>query len=653
MKFSFKLIKKLAPGKYDKNTLVEKLNLYSFEADDLGEDVLDVVPPANRHSDAASHIGVAREASIIFNTKLKDPTENKFKPDSSSEGVYRVSIKDNKLCKRYLATYVTDVKVGPSPDWLKEVLKACGLRPINNVVDIMNYVMLEMGQPLHAFDADKVSGGLVVRNAKEKESIDTIDSQKFELNKDMLVIADAKKALAIAGIKGGKSSEVGDKTTKILVESANFDGVNIYKTAANLKLHTDASGRFSHNLNPALAEMGMMRALELLKELVGAKVYKTIDVYPEKTTKKTIKLDLKKINNLIGTNYKEKEIVDILKKLGFKKKSKILEVPILRDDVDNIEDVAEEIVRVKGYENLESIPPAVALGFAAEEESILLKDRIKTFLTGVGYGEVYNYSLVPELETGIAPDVFRNSSPAELANPMSNQVAIMRDSLAGGLIKNLKDNLRYFEEVKVFEIGRVFGEAKDGVKETSVLGVASSSKNAILELKGLVDLLFTRLGIIDYFLKDLDLDNKILKSGEGLLIKNGEHEVLGYLGSLDKSKGAILEIDLFKLLKEINEEKGYEPLSKYPSVVRDISILVSNVRVGEILSLIQQVSPKLVNDVDLIDWYQDDKLGHGKRSLTFRIVFQSDEKTLTDQEVDREMAIISQVLTEKFNAELR
>ena len=656
MKFSFNLIKKLAPGKYDKALLVEKLNLHSFEAVDAGGDVLEVSVPPNRFSDAASHLGLAREASVIFGVKLDDPAAQAIKFDHKDQGIFRVNIKDKDLCKRYLAAYAAEVKVGPSPEWMKNVLETCGLRPINNVVDIMNYVMLETGQPLHAFDADKVSGGLVARRAKNKESIITIDNQDFELDNNILVIADAKNVLAIAGIKGGKLSEISAKTKRILVEAANFDGTAIYKASAALKLKTDASVRFSHNLSPELARIGMFRTLSLLKELAGAEIHPPVDVYPKKQKSDILRIDADEINNLIGAEFKIKEIAAILEKLGFKKKAAgKFETPLIRPDIENIEDVAEEVARFEGFNNLKPVAPSVALGVAQEEEIILLKDRIRNVAVSAGFDEIYSYSLVSEEETKTAPaEIFGVSDAVELANPMSGQAAVLRNNLASGLAKALKENLRFFEEVKIFEIGRIFGKTKNGVKETNILGVALSGKNAVLELKGFIDYLFRKLGIVDYFLPELNLKNKLVKLNESLRIETGDHHVLGYLGTLEGMRGAVLEIDLEKLLKAVDEEKEYEPLSKYPSIIRDISILVDDsARVGDILDLIQRVSPKWVDDVDLIDWYQDEKLGENKKSLTFRIVFQADDRTLTDSEVDKEMAAINKAIIEKFDAELR
>ncbi|MHB9019516.1 MAG: phenylalanine--tRNA ligase subunit beta [Minisyncoccota bacterium] len=673
MKFSFDLIKKFAPGKYSKEELVKALSTYSFEAVDLGGDVFEVANTsiAHRFSSGASHLGIAKEAAAIFNTEYKDPTLGKLVFDFKDKGVFKVNVKEKVLCPRYSATYVTNVKVGPSPEWLKDALETSGSRSINNVVDIMNYVMLEVGQPLHAFDADKVKGGIIVRRAKSGEEIETIDSNKFKLSEDVLVIADEDRPLAIAGIKGGKYSEVSLKTTRLLVESANFEGVGIYKSSRKLDLRTDASVSFSHNLSPELVELGMKRALMLLKELCGAKIYRTEDVYPKKQSKIAIKFDLSKIEQIIGVKIKKAEAQKILSKLGFSISKNLIIVPPLRNDVEMIEDIAEEIVRFKNLNELPATPPKVYLGVGVEDDSVIIKDKIRKYLCSAGYSEVYNYSLTSKIKTDLAPaEIFGAQRPISLANPLSSDLAYLINSLAPYLEKNLNDNIRFYDEARVFEIGRIFGlsgqgsssEEKDVSKilEKPVLGIAiyakdlSAQAGGFLELKGIVDGLFGSLGLVDWFMPDLNFKNNLLEEGGAVRIETGDHSVLGYIGVLKSSKNAAaLEIDMDKLVKAIVEEKEYEPISKFPSIDRDISLLVSSdVRVGDILEIIQGVEPEDVSDVDLVDFYEDAKFG-GKKSLTFRIVFQANDRTLTDAEVDKEMQKIIKVLMEKVGAELR
>ncbi|MBI4991596.1 MAG: phenylalanine--tRNA ligase subunit beta [Candidatus Harrisonbacteria bacterium] len=646
MRFSFSFIKKLAPGNYTKAELVEKFNLHVFEAVDLGGDILEISIPPNRYSDAASHLGIARETAVIMGLKLNDPLLKAFKPDLKERGIFTVNIKDKNSCFRYMATYVSGIKIGPTPRWMKNALEVCGLRSINNVVDIMNYVMLEVGQPLHAFDADKISGGIIVRSAKNNEQIETIDNQNFKLSPDDPVIADADSLQAIAGIKGGKLAEVSLKTSHILVEAASFSGINIYRSSHKLGLVTEAASRFAHELSPELAELGMKRALQLLKELTGAKIYSSVDVYPKKQARKLFKLDLKKINGIIGHHFSEKEISKALQPLGFKKIGTKVEIPALRTDISSIEDLAEEVARIYGYNNLIPQPPTVALGAATQEDQITLKDRARSLLVSAGYSEVYNYSFLSKKET--------SSSAVQLLNPISDQFEFLRDSLKPYLIRNLESNSRFFDKVRVFEIGKIFYINKGEVSEKLMLGIALLLKDSLLESKGIIDSLLSSIGVTDY---------ETVERGNSLeFIIDGRK--IGDLILVPGLKNAsVAEVSLEELIKVTGEEREYKPLPKFPAITRDLSIFVpEDIRVGLILDLIQRVNPRLIGDVDLIDIYEppietlrDRSAEPEKRrkSLAFRIVFQAEDRTLTNAEVDREMAVINQVLIDRFDVELR
>ncbi len=655
MKFSFSLIKKFAPGSYTKQDLVKGLNFHAFETVDVGGDVLDISVTPNRFSDASSHAGMAREAAIIMDVPYKDPVPASLRLAHKDRGVFRVNVKNARACARYQAAYVDGVQIGPSPRWLKEALEACGLRSINNVVDVMNYVMLEIGQPLHAFDADKVRGGLVVRNAKQGEAIETIDGQKFTLDPSVLVIADADAPLAIAGIKGGKTSEVTAATTHLLVESASFRSAEIYATSRKLGLRTDASVRFSHTLSPELAVRGMKRALMLLQEVAHAQIHAPIDVYPKKQTKESIPFDLTKIESLIGAPVRRVAAARLLAKLGFAVRGKKIEVPLLRTDIEDIEDIAEEIIRFTGYEQLRAQPPHIALGAATEQELVAVKDQLRDLLTSIGYSETYNYSLVAERDCSSAPEMIRSvkGKPVQLANPMSAETAVMRDSLWQGLFKNLKENKRFFSEVRVFEIGHVFQEKEGGVAEKTVVGIGIAAPNGILELKGVADTLASRLGLTDLSLAPLAHRSDYLNADEALQIMIGGKAV-GYLGSLANLSGAILEMDAEALIEEVDAEREYEPLAKYPAITRDVSLLIDqDVRVGEIIAFMQGADTALIEDVDLVDWYEDEKLGDNKKSITLRIVFRADDRTLTDADVDKDMAKLMPAIADKFDAETR
>ena len=690
MKFSYSLVKKLVPAVKNKKELIEKLNLHSFEAEDVGGDVFEVSVPPNRFSDAASHMGIAREIAAIL--KIKFQISNpKFQTNSKSEiqnSKIVVNIKNKDLCSRYAAQYFENIKIVSSPKWLQKILIDCGLRPINNVVDIMNYAMLLTGQPLHAFDYDKLTNdqqpttnnsrkssvvdrkSIVIRRAEKSEKITTLDNQTFELNENVLVIADEKNPLAIAGIKGGKFAEVDKNTKKIIVEAANFNAVNIYKTSKFLKLSTDASLRFSHNLNPELVPLGLNEAGKLLKEIIGAKAGESVDINFTKSREKVIKLDLERFNKFVGLNLDIKTCRKYLELLGFKINQLpnypiahlLAEPPFLRDDIETFEDLSEEIARLYGYGRINPQSPHVRLIPSGFEDLIVLKDKIKKILFGLGLSEVYNYSFIDKADDEVI----------ELENPISSQFKYLRSSLAQHLIKNASSNFRFFNEVEIFEIGKVFRCQVSGVKcqdvlESLKLGIILASKNKkgemFFELKGIIERLFKKIGLVEYLMPGSDLSRDYLISGEVLDIKSGG-EIIGYLGRLNQElignkEGALAEIDLEALLKLAIEEREYRPLPKYPSIMRDIYILVNpTVRVGEIMRLIQESDLEYIDDVDLLDEYEYVKVLANRRtrimrSLTFRIVFQAEDRTLTDKEVNDKMEEIIKILKTKFKAEIR
>lgn len=660
------------------------MSAYSFEAEDLSGNVLDVGIPPNRFSDAASHWGIAREISAILGRNFQFPissaTRNPAKRDKPQaanksqiqNSKFAVNVQDKKLCLRYQAQYFDNIKVAESPKWLKDILADCGLRPISNVVDIMNYAMLETGQPIHAFDYDKLatSGNgqttIIVRRAKKGEKITTLDDKKFELNKNILVIADAKNPLAIAGIKGGKLAEVDKNTKRIIVESANFNGVNIYKTSKFLKLSTDASLRYSHNISPELTTLGINRVVELLKEISRAKGGQLIDANFIKPAKKIIKFDLNKFKKLIGLDLDAKTCQKYLELLGFSVKPQLpnspnhqllVEVSPLRTDIVEFEDLAEEVIRLYGYNKLKFSAPRVHLNPSGFEDQIVLKDKVRKILANLGLNEVLNYSFIGEDDLKL--DSGWKQKAVEVENPISVQSKYLRLSLSTNMIKNINSNFRFFDEIKIFEIGHTFARAKtDKVEEKLMLGIAFASKRSkqlFFELKGVLEQLSRGVGLANYLMVESAPTDNCFIPQEILKIES-DNTTLGFLGRLKKElvenyEAVFAEIDLEKLLKLIEEEHEYQPLPKYPSVMRDVSILVEpEVKVGEITQAIQEYDLKNIEDVDLVDEFD---LPEGKVSLTFRIIFQAEDRTLTDREVNSEMEKISKMLEDKFNVTIR
>ena len=644
MVFSYSLFKKIVSKIPPRPQLLELLNFRIFEAEGEGKNNLEISIPANRYSDAVSHFGLARLISAATGAKLIDLVLASAKSRSESDK-FQIKISSKKQCSRYSGLYAEFSNLKSSPQWLKDVLADCGLRSINSVVDVMNYVMLEIGQPLHAFDADLISGAIDVRLAKNGEKITTLDGAELKLTNQDLLIADDKRPLAIAGIKGGKTAEVNTQTKRIIVEAANFDGASIYRTARRLNLFTDAGTRFAHGLSPYLVERGIRRAAQLLKEICGAKIGDWVDVDYSKLDKTVLKFDVKKFNALTGFNLEEKVCLEYLKRLGFEIKGDLVTAPPERMDIESFEDLAEEIVNLHSYDELPAIAPKMILKPSGQEDSVVLKSKSRKLLAGLGLNEVYNYSFVAGLKDQNFIWYSNNAKLVELENPIVEDKKYLRPSLLLGLLKNVEDNWRFNDEVRIFEIGRVFAEEKGGLSEKLMLGLALGLKKQrpFLELKGSLDSFFSGVGL---------LEHDFVPVGDNLRIES-DHHVLGYVRAA-QADIAVAEIDLTKLVSLIQEEKEYRPLSKYPSIVRDLSFIVdAETRVGDIQNILENIS-KLVEDVDLVDWFQDEqKLGTDKKSLTFRLVFQSEERTLTDEEVGKEMERVVSALEKKFDIEVR
>jgi len=648
MKFSYFLLKKLVPGLKSKTQLIDALNLHAFETDDCKGDVIEISIPSNRYSDAASHWGIAKEIAAILNLNFnKEPLIKKieklavnFKKTTKKPKNFRVFIKDKNLCPRYLAQYFENISVKPSPLWLQKILKDCGLKPINNVVDVMNYVMLETGQPLHAFDFDKLEkSSIIVRKAKNNESITSIDGINYKLSSDMLVIADFKKPQAIAGIKGGKEAEITKETKRIIVESANFDSFSIYKTSKKLNLTTDASIRFSHGLSLALPAIGLFRAKELLIDLCKAKAGEIFDSFSKPLSCRVLEFDLEKFNHFIGMNLTLKEAENYLKRLGFKKlNNNKWEIPLLRNDVYKFEDLAEEIIRLYGYNRLKPKAPAIVIKPSESDDFIVLKDEVRKILVNFGLAEVYNYS-------------FSEKGEVELLNPVSESKKFLRVSLLPALLKNIEDNFRFFEEVKIFEVGKVFRKVADEVKEKLFLGIGLGikKKETFFIIKGIIEEFLKKIGLVNFSVKEAVLEDNFF---DNMLQVEINDEIIGYFGRC-QSGFSLAEFDLEKILALRKVDYSFKPFSKFPAVLRDISVLVSlDIRVGEIIESIYQLDSGLIKDIDLIDEYFD-KRWQNLQSLTFRIVFQAEDHTLTSVEIDNKMKEIIKLLKFKFNAEIR
>ena len=628
---------------------------------------IDVLP--NRAPDCFSHLGITREISAILNYKL-GIGEWKLTEDKNlkAKDFVSVEVKPRQACPRYTARVITDVKVGPSPKWIRDRLEVCGLRPINNVVDIANYVMLETGQPLHAFDGEKLEGQkIIIRFAKEREKIVTLDEEKYDLDEDILVIADEKSPVAIAGIKGGKLPEIDNKTKIVVLESANFNPKVIRKGSKTIDLKTDASWRFEHGIDPNLTEIGINRAAFLIQKIAKGNVAKgLIDFYPKKVLPKRIRLDFDYVKSLLGREIPKKEIINILKRLDFKitgvRPLQIeVEVPTFRLDISIPEDLIEEIGRIYGYQRIKATFPTVSLIPPKRNLDIFWEDLTKDILKEVGFSEVYNYSFVSKNDVEIFR--YKNKEIVEVENPTSFDFQYLRPSLIPNLLKNIEKNFRSFAEIKIFELGKIF--KKDFKEKKALTGVITGE--AFYQAKGVVDLLLNKMGISNVWYDEYQPTSEESKISIWQPKKCAEikvnHEEIGFLGEISPrvldslkigAKVTVFDIDFEKLSKLASEEHEYQPISRFPSAIRDLAILVPReTRVEEVLNKIETAGGLLIRDIDLFDIYEGEELPAGKKNLAFHIIYQAQDRTLTSKEIDEIQDRIIKVLESVSDWEVR
>ncbi len=708
MKFSYNLIRKYVDTRLTPEELAEVLSAKTAEVeqiDRVGSDLVMEIKILYSRGDLLSHYGMAREIAALTGGKLKNLDLDYKETAEKTSDLIKVEIENPELCPRYTAQVIKNVKIGDSPEWLKDILVNLGLKSINNIVDVTNYVMLEMGQPLHAFDYDRVTGRkIIVRSARQGEKIATLDEAKteYELSPSILVIADQEKPLAIAGIKGGYGSEITDSTRTIVLESANFDRTNIRRTSTKLGLRTDASIRFSYGLDPNLAGYAIYRAAKLIQELAGGEITKgDVTVYPREV--KPWKISVKKsyINSLTGAAIPEKEINKILSgicqasfakvatkaepvrlaspepsaKRGSDTKKFVATVPTYRLDIQTPEDIIEEIARIYGYENIKPVPPAMSIYRSAEsrasedwdiEQTIKARDLMKNILKGLGFAECYNYSFLSEK----AKEIFNASNAPEIANPISQEAKYLRTGLIPGLVSATEKNLRFSNSVRLFEAGNIFTQKDDEVEEKEIIAGIIAGKQAFIELKGTVESFFRQLGIDDAEFSDITNPNHPTGNwyhpARVAEVQIGE-ETIGFIGDLHphiKNELGIrpdLEIAQFSLLmaplvKAVEEELEFEPIPKYPAIIRDISLLVNkDVKISEILNRIESAdTSSIVQDVDVFDIYEDNPdMPEGKKSIAFHIIYRSDNRTLTDEEADRVEQNIKKTLEQGLGAEIR
>ena len=650
----------------------------------LGDIIFDLDVTPNR-PDCLSVIGIAREIAALTGEPLRLPEIHYEESEKPIGSFASVDIVEPNLCPRYCASLITGIKIAPSPSWLQQRLNSCGMRPINNVVDTTNYVMLEYGQPLHAFDYRKLKGGqIIVRRAKNGETITTLDGTERALNPDILVIADKEEAVAVAGIMGGADSEVTDKTDTILLESANFDQATIRRGCGYLQLQSEASVRFDKELNSELPLLPLKRATQLLLELAGGRAAKgVIDVYPGKSAPKLISLPTREVERLSGLKVNIDEILKVLKALGFECQennsgSQIsVSVPYWRSDIKCSADLVEEIVRIIGYEKIpisrlsSPLPPQKSkLSPAAQQSN--LKDKLRNILTGFGFQEILTYSLVSlEKLQRLSPKLELTIPPLKVANPMTREQEYLRTSLRSGLLATLSHNQKFEQAgVRLFEIGKVFlPRGKDLPEEKEMLCAVLSGSRAELSWQADKEPLdfFDAKGVVENILNQLGLkasfdtgNDEILFTGRGadIIVEDDKVGIVGDVHprvaqAFELSNAiCLIEIDLEKLLTKITGIKEYQSIPRFPSVTRDIALVVDEQVSYRRAEEIVQGFP-LVTQTTLFDLYRGEQIPEGKKSFAIRIIYQSPSHTLTDEEVDQTQEQMLARLHQELGANLR
>lgn len=651
-------------------------------ADHMGDTVFDLSITPNR-PDCLSIIGVAREVAALTGQTVHIPESSYEEKGAPIEEQVTIEIADPDLCPRYSASLITGVTITDSPVWLQQRLIACDQRPINNIVDITNYIMLEYGQPLHSFDFDNIaSKKIIVRRAGNSEKFFTLDGNERELNDKMLVIGDGERTVAIAGVMGGLNSEVTETTTSILLEAASFNAASIHYTSNHLDLLSEASMRFGRGISAEMTIPALKHATELIAELGGGKIASgIIDVYPGRKGPATVTVTPEEMRRLIGIDYSLEQIVRSLTALGFECRVEGSRVqataPYWRSDISLPADLVEEVARVVGYDKIPATLLSDPLPSIIPEPAIKLKRKIRQTLVGLGFQEIYTYSLVNIKDLGnLSPEPAPPEPlPVRVANPMSAEQEYLRPTLRANVLATLVANRRHEEEgIRLFELGKNYHARKDDLPEEPdfLCGVISGPRvqkswlggdgnYGFFDVKGIVESLLQNLGIEPDFEKSDDKGLHPTRQASVSAEIDGKKNVLGIIGELHPRVAdnfeideivCLFEIEIASLLPFITAYRMCRPIPRFPGSIRDLALVVdADVTHRRIMDII--ASFPLVSEVKLFDVYSGKQLPAGKKSLAYRLVYQSHEKTLTDEAVNKVQEQILKRLNKELGATLR
>lgn len=631
--------------------------------------------------DCLSHIGIARELSAYYGKELKYPeTEIKNEIEEKTSDNVKVTIEDSNLSRRYVTRILKNVTVKESPKWLKERIESVGLRSINNIVDVSNFILMEMNHPNHVFDLDKIEGNEIkVKSAVKGDKLVTLDEQERELEDGDIVICDSKKILALGGVMGGLDSEVTDNTKNILLEVAQFNPQNVRKTSRRLTLTSDSSYRFERGIDVEDSIKVINRLANLIQEVAGGEILNGyVDVYPVPHENKVAELNFERLNRFVGKVIPREKVIEILRNLEIDVKDNgetlTLTAPSYRGDLELEQDYFEEVIRMYGFDNIENILPRVDINKNSTLDTTKLTDRVKTICASVGLKEVINYSFIPKdaLQklkfTGVSEDKL-----IDISNPITEDFVTMRPTLLYSLIKNAKDNMnRNVSNIRFFEVSRTFEKAEELAKEDIKVGIILAGENDktlwnpkpvhydFYDLKGIVEEIFSKLKFQSFSIKrSVQTEFHPGRSADVFVGKEyigsfGEihPDVLENFG-LNKKTVLVAEFNIELIKKYINKPFVYQGIVKYPAVPRDLALVMNeNILVGDVLKTIEKIDKK-VEKVELFDIYQGIGVEPGKKSVAISILLRDDSKTLEEKEINDIIDKILAKMKKDYMAELR
>ena len=654
------------------------------EALELDDIVLDIGITPNR-ADCLSVVGIAREVAALFGVPLSPPAIDLKEIGPPVETLASIIIEDPDLCPRYSGRVVQNVKIKPSPLWLRQRLEAQGIRAINNIVDVTNYVMLEMGQPLHAFDYHRLEGQrIVVRRARPKETFVTLDGKDQQLQKDMLLICDASRGVALAGIMGGINSEISPQTHTVFIESAYFQPTGTRRTAKTLGLSTESSYRFERGVDPEGVITALDRAAQLMVELGDGELASgRLDVYPAPIRLEPVQLRVSKTNRFLGMDLSKEEVIELLESIQLKvhltdEDLLVVDPPSFRADLTREVDLIEEVARLAGFDRIPSATPMARLASAKPTEDQAIRQQTKQILTSLGFCEIVSYSFISPLSVDLLQ--LEKADPRlqllPLQNPLSEDQAVMRTTLIPGMLETAARNQRQNNfNLRLIELSKVFFPRKEeelpeerfnlcgllsGMRRPAAWNEQAQSVD-FFDIKGAVEALFLGLGITDvvWTMKD---PAPYLKPGAAARIHFADTH-LGDLGEVHpritegfdlRGEVYLFDLDFQPLMEKTVSAKRFKPLPKFPAVNRDLAIIVPNsVAAHDIHEYLEQHCPRHGESIILFDQYRGDQVAKDKKSLAFRITYRSAERSLTDLEVNEIHNDFSRKVVAAFQAELR